>query len=138
MDVHQLIKLYQISLTNMYYHISLINHNGETFRPRIPNVAECDGDTKHKRVCFSSSIKGAIEAIHDFRFDTGYWTYYYVHIPDNYIGKIITPTPEQVFDVNDTKEKWFTSNVKLKCIGIIKAKYDNQGKQHYRWLIHNN
>ena len=81
--------------------------------PRVPETA-IDGyeDIKQKRVCFSTSIKRCLTALSDCDGQ------YYVYIPVNQ-HKAYSPTPTEVVDVSETKEKWITRPVKVKCIGAI-------------------
>lgn len=81
--------------------------------PRVPETA-IGGyeDTKQKRVCFSTSIKRCLTALSDCNGQ------YYVYIPVNQ-HKAYSPTPTEVVDVSETKEKWITRPVKVKCIGAI-------------------
>lgn len=81
--------------------------------PRVPETAMGGyEDTKQKRVCFSTSIKRCLTALSDCNGQ------YYVYIPVNQ-HKAYSPTPTEVVDVSETKEKWITRPVKVKCIGAI-------------------
>ena len=121
------------------YHISELNHDGETFIPRIPEDAyTCDEDIKHKRICVSTSIIGCIRAI-----DPCMWypdTKWYVHVPvelDNLYEKehIYKPSEKDVPDVKVTREKWITKRVKMKCVGIVAGHYYmHPGRDYFRWI----
>ena len=108
------------------YHISEENHDGKVFKPRVPSSAlDSDfEDQKTKRVCFASSMTGAYRAI-----DYGmYQCTYYVHVPvglDKIVknGKLCKPTEKEVIDCCSTGEYWILSNVRLKCVGIVRFKY---------------
>ena len=102
--------------------MSETNHNGKTFRPRLP-YSRCDDpeqeDQKTRRVCFSSSMSGAFRAIND----CFYRETLYVHVPINIDeiiknGNLVKPSENEVFDVYNTGEYWVRQNVKLKCIGL--------------------
>ena len=110
------------------FHLSIENHDGEWFKPRVPYSIVYSGehkeDDKVKRVCFSSSISGAFFGIN---FD-GYYQKLYVHVPENIENivkrrKLCKPTDEQVFDVDYTDEYWIKCKVKLKCVGCISIGY---------------
>lgn len=94
------------------FHLSPIP-NLTVLNPRVPETAIGDyEDTKQKRVCFSTSIKGCLTALSDCNGQ------YYVYIPVNQ-HKAYSPTPTEVVDVSETNEKWITRPVKVKCIGAI-------------------
>ena len=104
-----------------YYHLSAEKLNKFILRPRIPrSIVEGFEDNKVKRVCFSTSIIGCIDAItcENYPFAS---EEFYVYKPINYTGKIVNPSEDQVCDVKSTKEKWFTDKVNIQCIGKIKA-----------------
>ena len=104
------------------YHLSDLNHDGKTFRPRLPHSKSDDPeyeDQKTRRVCFASSMSGAYRAIND----VGYTEKLYVHIPTNLDeiienGKLVKPSENDVYDVYNTGEYWIKQKVKLKCIGF--------------------
>lgn len=128
------------------FHLSEENHDGEYFKPRIPesiiDFGENKEDDKVRRVCFSNSISGAYFAIN---FNGGYEKLY-VHVPENLEdivrrGKLCIPTDEQVYDVHYCGEHWVKCKVKLKCIGYIKIGYNlhnfyryNKPKVHFKYL----
>ena len=122
-------------------HLSEVNHDGEIFRPRIPeSIATHENeDDKVKRVCFSGSISGAFRAI-DFY---GYYHNFYVHVPvgiEDIVrrGKLCKPTIKQVYDVESTDEYWIKCNVKLKCIGVVcfqdRNYHSYSDSIRFRWL----
>ena len=129
-------------------HLSEENHNGEWFKPRVPDSiyqsfgfnSKDNEDDITRRVCFSGSITGAFYAIN---FD-GKREKLYVHIPENIDdvvkrGKLYKPTIEQVFDVNYTDEYWVKCKVKMKCIGYISIGYtpsviENRPKVRFKYL----
>lgn len=132
------------------YHVSNMNHDGKIFRPRIPDniiigdFCECETleDRKTKRVCFSKTISGAFLGIN---FD-GKYEELYVHVPENIDAipetKVVTPTNEQVWDAEFTKEVWVKAPVKMKCIGKVLIGYnlanttwrDWRPSVKFRWL----
>lgn len=122
------------------FHLSEINHDGEWFKPRVPESICLDGleDDKIKRVCFSSSISGAFFAISPF----GDRQKLYVHVPvgiENIAksGKLCKPTEEQVYDVSTTNEFWIKKKVKLKCIGKISIGFKTNiycTKINFKWI----
>ena len=119
----------------MLYHLSIENHDGEVFTPRVPssvmtlNFEACEDET-HKRVCFSTSISGAYRAI---QFDCREWMELYVHVPYNKKIKYYRPTEDEVYDAKFTNEVWVRRKVKMKCIGKIKAIYYDSWE---RWRPH--
>lgn len=117
------------------YHISVTNHNGEVFHPRIPDtcVSEDEENTDIKRVCFSSTISGAYRAI-TFTDECGEECY--VHIPENLDsilkrGGIYKPSEELVWDSYFTSEYWVRRPVKMKCIGKAKFYYRESDAKNY-------
>lgn len=125
-------------------HLSEENHDGEWFKPRIPESMVSYGQYKEddmvRRVCFSSSITGAFYAINF----NGNCQKLYVHVPEN-IEDIITrrklckPTNEQVFDADYCDEYWVKCKVKMKCVGYISASYHmsyytNRPKVNFKYL----
>lgn len=116
----------------MLYHVSLDNHDGEVFSPRVPEsltyyaISNEYEDGKSKRVCFSTTLSGAYRAI---QFNDDEWLTLFVHVPYNKKIKFHRPTEEQVFDVGFTNEVWVQRRVKMKCIGKIRAKYKNSYTQ---------
>ena len=109
------------------YHISVSNHNGEVFHPRVPDgmIDKDKEDDTIKRVCFSSTISGAYRAI---TFEDTCGDECYIHIPVNIDsilkrGGVYKPSEELVFDSYFTGEYWVRRPVKLKCIGKAKFYY---------------
>ncbi len=104
-------------LPKFIYHISYINHDGETFEPRVyDNDNVKNGmERRVKRVCFSDSITRALYSI----FPNGaYDSDFYVHIPDSEC-KVYKTTTEDIYDSDITHELWIKEPVKMKCIGKI-------------------
>lgn len=126
------------------FHLSEENHDGEYFKPRIPesiiDFGENKEDDKVRRVCFSNSISGAFFAI-NFR---GGYEKLYVHVPENIEDivrrrKLCKPSKEQVYDVDYCGEYWVKCKVKLKCIGYIWIGYQDhyaywRPKVHFRYI----
>ena len=99
------------------YHISYINHDGETFEPRTyDNDNVKNGmERKVKRVCFSDSITRALYSI----FPNGaYDADFYVHVP-NSDCKVYKTTSDDIYDADITHELWIKEPVQMKCIGKI-------------------
>lgn len=125
---------------NKLYHISDKNHNGEVFKPRVPNNiiigdygCEKLEDRKTKRICFSKTISGAFLGIN---FD-GTYEELYVHVPENIDSipenKIVIPTDNQVWDAEFTREVWVKSPVKMKCIGKVLIGYNLANTTWRQW-----
>lgn len=109
------------------YHLSVRNHDGEVFHPRVPDsmIDNDKEDDTIKRVCFSSTISGAYRAI---TFGDACGEECYIHIPVNIDsilkkGGVYKPSEELVFDSYFTGEYWVKRPVKLKCIGKAKFYY---------------
>ncbi len=120
------------------FHISLENCDGKTFNPRIPTDAyNNDEDTKHKRICVSTSLIGCILAI-----DPCLWcpaVKWFVHVPEDLdelyeSGSVLVPNEKEVPDVKTTREKWITKKTRMKCIGIIANCSHIYGKRRFRWV----
>lgn len=130
-------------------HLSEINHDGQWFKPRVPDSIVTFGsdkeDNKVRRVCFSNSISGAFYAINF----TGKWQKLYIHVPENIEDivkrrKLCKPTIEQVFDADYCHEYWIKCKVKLKCIGYIAISYPtynsylvNKPKVNFKYINKN-
>ncbi len=100
----------------MLYHLSRDNKL-KTLTPKVPECAVPGyEDTETKRVCFSDSVDGCLSAIQS----PGK---YYVYIPKEGIPQdsIYYPTVDDVRDAKYTHEVWILSEVKVKCMGIIKS-----------------
>ena len=131
-------KLYKLDSNPPLYHISDLNCDGKTFIPRIPEDAYLgEEDTKHKRICVSTSIIGCIRAIDScMQYPGNKW---YVHVPvglnelyeSNHVFK---PSKNDVPDVQITREKWITKCIKMKCIGVVAACGHALNKSHFRWI----
>ena len=111
-------KLYFLSETNM---------DDKILAPRIPdNFFTRNGyeDNTTNRVCFSTSIDGALKALSMNCKDKDF----YVHRP-MYSTKleVLQPTTEQVPDCEITGERWIIRPVKLECVGLIRVR-DDDGK----------
>lgn len=99
------------------YHISYVNHDGETFEPRTyDNDNVKNGmERKVKRVCFSDSVTRALYSI----FPNGaYDADFYVHVP-NSDCKVYKTTSDDIYDADITHELWIKEPVQMKCIGKI-------------------
>ena len=102
------------------YHISIVNLDGKTLRPRVPgSLGVFDGwkeDTKTPRVCFGRSIKGCLTAVPN----TGTRKVWYVHVPVDIDPKYIKEIGfNEVPDSEASHEIWYLKPVKVKCIGQI-------------------
>lgn len=114
------------------YHLSEENHNGEVFKPKVPDsyYQDCYGnpleDVQTRRVCFSKSITGALLSTTS---ESGYYTRY-LHVPAEPEKldpkRIHEVTEEEVPDGPYCEEVWVKQNVKMKCIGKIYIGYDGR------------
>ena len=123
-------ELKRVNKVNKLYHLSVDNHDGETFHPRVPDSRQDDEDDKLNRVCFSNSMSGCFRAI----FQMGYNDVIcYVHVPININPKhLYKPSEKLVCDVNYTNEHWYRKPVKMKCIGKARFTYtDNIWSYNY-------
>ena len=78
------------------YHLSQDNLDSVMLKPRVPISRLEEEDGKHVRICFSTSIAGALRAINP----AVYWhSDYYVMRPVNYDGlDIFVPSEKEVPD----------------------------------------
>ena len=131
---------YKLTNTVKLYHVSIDPHcPDEVFMPRIPDNAACYEDVEVPRVCVSTSIRGCLRAIEmDGTYDCA-WIYVPVEFDGNRIAdNIYKPTVDEVPDVVETREKWITCPVKMKCIGIVETRgthYDCNGRKRDRVII---
>jgi hypothetical protein len=131
------------------YHLSDENHDGEVFKPKVPDSCYQDSwgnpleDVETRRVCFSRTIEGAFLSR---EFDDGYYTRY-IHVPAEpeklNPKRIHEVTEEEVPDGPYCDEVWVKQNVKLKCIGKIRIGYNHSSfenmirfrpKVHFKYL----
>ena len=98
------------------YHLSFVEPlNTNILTPRIPhNIINGYEDDITKRICFSTSIDGALSALQG---DKGI---YYVYIPKNIeLLDIHYPTEEEVFDAKVNDEIWVLDPTEVIYIGCI-------------------
>lgn len=114
---------YIISDTVKLYHVSRDSHDGEVFKPRVPDNRIEYEDDKVKRVCVSTSVIGALRGIacDDASGD------YILHTPVNAGRKKISdyiykPTVNELPDVIETREKWILCPVKMVECGCVKIR----------------
>ena len=117
------------------YHLSTVNHDGETFIPRVPLDAYYGGEYENrttKRVCFSKTITGACLALNFY----GGYDVMYVHVPCDIDSinpkKIYETTNDDVFDGEFCEEVWIKQKVKVKCIGKIRVGYNEYDYHDFR------
>lgn len=119
---------YKLTDTVRLFHLSRYKHpDGTMFRPRIPENGLYLEDEKTKRVCVSTSISGCFLAM---GFENDY-TYAWIFEPVNYKkieNHIFQPTKNEVPDVTETREKWITCPVKMKCVGYATMNSTQRGK----------
>ena len=119
------------------YHISPTNLDGVVMKPAVPSSAMFDEDSRHVRVCFSTSVMGCIRAFDPYVYK--YDMEYYVMTPVNYnILNVFVPSEKEVPEVKTTREKWVRNKVKVKCIGKIriniKSMIGSYDEYKYRWV----
>lgn len=123
------------------YHLSPVNHDGETFNPRVPDNIIIGGyghyeeleEKKTPRVCFSKTISGAFLALN---FD-GTYEELYVHVPEDIErisrDSVEVPTEDKVWDAEFTREVWVKEPVKMKCIGKVLIGYNLSNTTWKQW-----
>lgn len=120
----------------LVFHVSPDAHlDGRVFTPRVPSyLGDYDPDDKNfensttPRVCFSTSVDGAINAIivNMNRQQPNQFDRFYVYIPEKPVGDYKHKTNKEiirdhdVFDANSTKELWIMEPVRLKLYGAIR------------------
>lgn len=99
----------------MFYHLS--RKNGLTvLTPRVPeNIIDGYEDDRVKRVCFSTSITGALRGIESDGED------YYVYSPSKEVNFWHKPSIDEVVDVKYTHEVWCLNQIQVKLLGKIKT-----------------
>jgi hypothetical protein len=122
---------YKLSNTVRLFHICKeFNPKGIKRYPRVPeNIIIGMEDDKTKRVCVSTSIFGCINSI-GYKDGDAFWVYEpvdYEKIADH----IYQPTVKEVPDVTETREKWITCPVKMKCVGYAEIEFQT-GKNKYK------
>lgn len=137
--------IWNFYLTMRLYHLSEKNHDGEIFKPRVPESCyqDCWGnileDIKTKRVCFSKTVAGAALST---SFEEGYCTRY-LHVPAEpeklNVKRIHEVTQDEVEDGPYCEEVWVKQNVKMKCIGKVRIGYrfdlsKGRPKVHFKYL----
>jgi len=122
---------------NLVFHVSQKSHfDGQIFQPRVPEYLDPYDpndnyfeDNTSPRVCFSSSIEGALNGIMvnmerdtPERFDK-----MYVYVPEKPFKDYKHKTTKQliqekkVWDTNVTREVWITEPVRMKLYGTIRV-----------------
>lgn len=121
----------------LIFHISPQGYlDGQVFKPRVPEYLDKYDpsqtnfeDVDNPRICFSTSIEGALNAI---LVNIGRWktaeklNNWYVYIPEKPLKDYKHSTnkniieDKKVFDANLTKEIWIEEPVRLKQYGIIR------------------
>lgn len=119
------------------FHVSSQGHlDGQVFNPRVPEYLDKYDptypnfeDVSNPRVCFSTSIEGALNAIavklsrwKPDRFDK-----MYVYVPEKPLKEYKHTSnkdlikDKKVYDANLTKEIWIEEPVRLKLYGVIRV-----------------
>lgn len=129
--------------TNLYFVTKADMKSKTTLEPRIPQNFLTDNgfeDNKIKRVCFSTSINGAVTALSQNLKNTDLFVYSPIGIEKR---DIYTPSVSQVPDRSITGEVWIRKPVQIECIGKIhvidakknpqRYKYGNKIAELYEW-----
>ena len=109
------------------YHISLDNHDGEIFHPRVPKNRMLLEDDKTPRICFSEDLEGCLQAIE--MMPAPHWEqFFFVHKPELVhpgTSPFYYPTEDEVPDVNETGEVWCLEEVRMRCTSFCMAWCDD-------------
>ncbi len=122
---------------NLVFHVSTkSDFDGRIFQPRVPEYLDPYDpndnyfeDNTSPRVCFSSSIEGALNGImvHMERDTPERFDKMYVYIPEKPFKDYKHKTTKQlidekkVWDANVTREVWITEPVRMKLYGTIRV-----------------
>ncbi len=112
------------------FHISTQNLDGITLEPRIPSnylIERGFEENKTKRVSLSTSIQGCLVGLSQNLKGKEL----FIHIPENNISKLKTPTIQEVPDSKCTNEVWALESVKLKLYKKIKVISAQDNPLHY-------
>ena len=120
----------------LVFHVSTHKeYDGQVWKPRVPDYLEPYDptdtgfeDNTTPRICFSSSIEGALNGITVHLNATNPQTFdtMYVYIPEKPYQSYKHKTNKQlvqekrVYDANVTREVWIMEPVRLKLYGVIK------------------
>ena len=110
-----------------YYHISLDNHDGEIFEPRVPKNRMNWEDDQTPRICFAEDLYGCLQAI-DMMPLPRMEQFFFVHEPillHDHTDPFYYPTRDEVPDVNETGEVWCLDPVEMKCTSFCMAWVDH-------------
>lgn len=129
--------------TPLYFVSKVKFTSDKTLSPRIPQNFLVDNgyeDNKTRRVCFSTSIDGALMALSQNLKDSDLYVYSPVGVSSS---DVYRPNIKQVPDAMLTDEVWLTRPVKLAYIGKIhvknakvkpyKYRYGNKMAELYKW-----
>jgi len=121
----------------MVFHVSHEKHNdGQVWKPRVPDYLDPYNpeetgfeDNTTPRVCFSTSIEGALNGItvNLPRQNPDQFDKMYVYIPEKPWKEYKHKTTKElvneklVYDANVTREVWIMEPVRLKLYGVIKV-----------------
>ena len=138
-DLWKIFGIFESSNNSNLYFLSTENFDNKTLTPRIPsNYFTKNGfeDNKTPRICFSTSINGALAALSMNLKNK----VLYVHSPE--ITDYYKPDISEVPDVKITNEVWVKEPTSIKCIGKIKVleattphkfKYGNNEAELWKW-----
>ena len=101
------------------YHASLSNRDKEVCYPRVPYNRMDDEDDTVERVCVSLSINGCLCGI-GCSLDKHTVYIHSCKVNKKYLRQ---PTVDEVPDVMITGELWYTKEVRLKLVKVVKV-YD--------------
>lgn len=134
--------------TTLLYHISDNDFGGEykIFFPRVPSSVYLNNAGKPlenetiKRVCFSTSIFGALNAIHHRIYSAHSFNVYAIPCPfscddtkKRYSKYWKRPTKKEVYDAYDTGEIWILAPVKALLVGTIDIKVDKKSTEVFKF-----
>ena len=119
--------------TNLYFVTKADMKSKTTLEPRIPQNFLTDNgfeDNKIKRVCFSTSINGAVTALSQNLKNTDLFVYSPIGIEKR---DIYRPSISQVPDRSITGEVWIRKPVQIECIGKIHVIDAKKNPQRYKY-----
>ena len=124
---------YEFGKDQNLFFLSEISHDDEILTPRIPNNYMTRNSFENNvtpRVCFSSSIDGALIGMSQNIKGKSF----YVHVPENgqHI-RVVKPATANVLDQTITNEHWVLDKVNVRCIGKIKVVENGDNEYEYTY-----
>lgn len=111
------------------YHVSFSEVPPTEFTPRVPDIPDTGEDNVTPRICLSSSVAGAVQAIYTSIYPHAgmeFWLYEF-HLPDE-----VLLTPQELYDTKkvpdalENQEYWCTVSLKSEPVRCIITKIDRE------------